>query len=43
MGIAKVEDFPFPTCPSKEAIKIHENLLVAIGALEIREVIDKQS
>ncbi|XP_070712389.1 uncharacterized protein, partial [Pempheris klunzingeri] len=40
LGIAKVEDFPFPTSPSRDAIVNSENLLIAIGALEKKEVID---
>ncbi|XP_030847415.1 probable ATP-dependent RNA helicase DHX37 [Strongylocentrotus purpuratus] len=34
MGIDKVVNFPFPTCPDEESLKAAERLLIALGALE---------
>ncbi|XP_063965098.1 probable ATP-dependent RNA helicase DHX37 [Lytechinus pictus] len=34
MGIDKVVNFPFPTCPDEESLKAAERLLISLGALE---------
>ncbi|XP_071491371.1 probable ATP-dependent RNA helicase DHX37 [Diadema antillarum] len=34
MGIDKVVNFPFPTCPDEDSLKAGERLLIALGALE---------
>ena len=35
LGIDRIANFPFPTPPDETAIKVSENLLVQLGALQV--------